>query len=225
MGRPSESVVKTLFALSCNTCAFPGCEERLTDPGWLQVKADIAHISGDRPGSARYDPTMTDEERQSFQNLVLLCPNHHRHVDRLEPERFSVADLRAMKAKHEERCGGRRWADEDDLAHYAFLALSLVEQVTESAGTARLVIESGVDDRIIVTNVGDADARAIRLEPLDGDTDEALLLLGEPPARLSPGGRWQAGQHVATFGNAGPHTLRVEWQGPDGAVTDAEFPL
>lgn len=60
---PTLSTVKTLFALSSNICAMPGCEERLTDPRWPRVKAQVAHIRGEKAGSARYDETMTDKAR------------------------------------------------------------------------------------------------------------------------------------------------------------------
>jgi hypothetical protein len=90
MARPSLSVVKTLFALSGNICAFQdereACEQHLTNPAWKEVIADIAHIAGERPGSARFDPSMTDIERHSYENLMLLCPTHHRTIDRLGPD-------------------------------------------------------------------------------------------------------------------------------------------
>jgi hypothetical protein len=33
---------------------------------------------------------MTDEQRYDFDNLILLCPNHHARIDDLEPDRFTV---------------------------------------------------------------------------------------------------------------------------------------
>lgn len=54
--KPGLTTIKTLFALSCNRCAYPGCDLRLTDPAWGGVKADIAHIRGEKPGAARYAP-------------------------------------------------------------------------------------------------------------------------------------------------------------------------
>src|SRR4051812_16433756 len=71
--RPGLSTIKTLFAHSCNRCAFPGCDQRLTDPTWNGVRADIAHIRGEKPGAARYAPDMTDDERNPIDNLMLLC--------------------------------------------------------------------------------------------------------------------------------------------------------
>lgn len=102
---PSLPTVKTLFGLSNNVCSFrdpesnhPACEQKLVDPLWKQVNAVVCHIRAASPGGPRYDPTMTDEERANFDNLLLLCPNHHRLVDNLEPERYSVELLHKMKS-------------------------------------------------------------------------------------------------------------------------------
>jgi hypothetical protein len=85
MSQPSETAVKTLFALSRNVCCWApppgesgvlggGCEEKMTDPVWRQVNGEIAHIKGEKPTSARYDADQADDERQGFYNLMLVCP-------------------------------------------------------------------------------------------------------------------------------------------------------
>jgi hypothetical protein len=58
------TVTKALFAVSGNSCYFDRCEQRLTNSTWTRVTAEIAHICGHRPGSARYDPTLTSAELQ-----------------------------------------------------------------------------------------------------------------------------------------------------------------
>jgi hypothetical protein len=232
---PALPVVKTLFALSCNICAFSRCEERLTDPAWRETKADIAHIRGKRPGSPRYDTNMTDDERHAFENLLLLCPNHHRLVDRLSPEAYSVQMLEEMKARHEEHCRETHWASEEDLDRYARLALDAVggqgargtrgDLTVERALRPRLRIEKSGRDQINVVNYGEADAFRPVVEPLDAESDQAFVRSGEPPARLSPGARWQAGIHAATFGNAGTHVLALRWEDGEGRQYEGEFPL
>jgi hypothetical protein len=124
--RFSETVVKTLFAFSNNCCGFIdidtgfGCEEKMTDPAWYQVNGEIAHIRGWAPHSARYDPSMTDEERNAFPNLLLLCPLHHKLVDRLEPGRYTVAMLEEMKEKGgSASTAGTDWADDATLSTFA----------------------------------------------------------------------------------------------------------
>lgn len=65
------------------------------------ILGEMAHIEGENPGAARYRETMTDEERNGYPNLILLCPDHHRLVDR-QVNTYTVARLREMKKAHEE---------------------------------------------------------------------------------------------------------------------------
>src|SRR5688572_13373864 len=41
----------------------------------------VAHIRGARPTSARHDESMTDEERRSPENAILLCSVCHDIID------------------------------------------------------------------------------------------------------------------------------------------------
>jgi hypothetical protein len=45
MAKPGLSTIKTLFAHSCNRCALPGCDNRLTDPLWNGVRADPSTLN------------------------------------------------------------------------------------------------------------------------------------------------------------------------------------
>jgi hypothetical protein len=100
---PSQSTVKALFAYSGNVCAYQdpigsgACEQELTNPRWRRVRGQLCHIHGEKPGSARYDPTMSEQERHSFDNLILLCPNHHNLIDDLEPDRHPAEFLHGLK--------------------------------------------------------------------------------------------------------------------------------
>ena len=81
--RYSSGQEKALFRMSTGTCYFPGCKTPIiTDvQGHPIVGVEIAHIRGAEPTSARYDPTMTDDERREISNLILLCKPHHTYVD------------------------------------------------------------------------------------------------------------------------------------------------
>ncbi len=97
--------VKVLVAhRSGNCCAFPGCSTGLTLPATAEAEAknrsDAAHILGEKPDAARYDPDVPAKEVQSASNCLFLCPSHHREIDN-QPERFPVEALRAMKREHE----------------------------------------------------------------------------------------------------------------------------
>lgn len=97
-----DSVRHELYARSGNQCAFPGCSSLLFEDGknGKANKGKICHIEGLNPESARYNPSSTDDERNSIDNLILLCANHHELIDQ-NPERYTVGWLRKIKAEHE----------------------------------------------------------------------------------------------------------------------------
>ncbi len=97
--RPSASTVKRLFAKSSDRCAFPRCVASLTYGETLI--GEICHIKGDKPGSPRYDSGQSDEDRQSYDNLIILCPNHHTVIDDDE-DAYTVTRLQKMKFNHEQ---------------------------------------------------------------------------------------------------------------------------
>ena len=87
--------------VSKNRCAFTGCSEILTDYDTQTVLGERCHIKGEKNGSARYDRTQTDEERDSLENLIMMCCKHHKIID-ARPDIFTVEELTEMKRKHEE---------------------------------------------------------------------------------------------------------------------------
>jgi len=95
---PTPSTIKRLFAVSGNVCAFPGCTQPLIENN--TVVGEMCHIKGERPKAARYDPQQTDQERDSFENIILLCGTHHTIIDGDE-KKYTVEVLANMKAEHE----------------------------------------------------------------------------------------------------------------------------
>jgi hypothetical protein len=103
----SDKSIKLLWSNAAGRCSFPGCDKRLsveqaadTAPFTL---GEMAHIKGKNPGSNRYDCNQNDDERDLYQNLVLLCPNHHTEIDKPETEiKYSVEWLIEIKSNHEQ---------------------------------------------------------------------------------------------------------------------------
>lgn len=101
---------KILCTKSGNRCALSDCRQILViegnkkDPASLV--AHMAHIKGKKPGkenkssSARYDETMTDIERNSYENLILVCPSCHKKIDD-QPNTYNVELLHGIKKEHE----------------------------------------------------------------------------------------------------------------------------
>ncbi len=84
---------------------------------------EICHIQAARPDGPRYDPHQSAGERHGYDNLVLLCANHHKVIDD-DPVAYSMERLRQIKSDHE--------------AHHADLASSEIER------GARLLIDQSV---------------------------------------------------------------------------------
>jgi hypothetical protein len=102
----SEKAIKLLWSNAAGRCSFTDCNERLTVEQAAHsaphTLGEMAHIKGKKKGSNRYDETQTDEQRDSYENLILLCPNHHTLIDKPENEGiYTVDNLMEMKIGHE----------------------------------------------------------------------------------------------------------------------------
>lgn len=120
---------KLLLAFrSGDRCAFPECGKALTVDGGPScdpaIIGEAAHIAGERPGAARYDAAMTDEQRDHYDNLIYVCSNDHVVID-TQRANFPVARLLAMKAGHEAKV---REAMNEAFAQVGFPELALATE-------------------------------------------------------------------------------------------------
>jgi hypothetical protein len=94
----NSQVYKALLARSGNKCAFPGC----TNPIFNQKDefvAQLCHIEGVK--GERYNSNLSDEEINSYSNLMFLCYKHHIETD--NEKTFTVDTLKEMKLDHESK--------------------------------------------------------------------------------------------------------------------------
>lgn len=110
---PSDPTIKRLFAVSSNRCAFPSCSEPLVEG--QTVVGEVCHIKSAGRGHPRHDPGQTEEERNGFDNLILLCRKHHKMID-TEVDSYPPALLTAMKTAHEAH-QKRRCTITDEMVH------------------------------------------------------------------------------------------------------------
>lgn len=99
MKEPRLPTLKRLFAKSHNQCAYPQCELPIVEE-FGTVTGIVCHIKARSKGGPRYDTKQTDEERHSFENLVLMCGRHSKIID-ADPKKFGVDLLLEMKGIHE----------------------------------------------------------------------------------------------------------------------------
>lgn len=130
---------KALFLLSQGCCYYPDCSApviEMVQPLVPVVNVHIAHICGAKPGSARYDPAMSDAERASFANVILLCKPHHDLVDRIQLDEHPAELLRTWKTSREDdtlaALGGLQGLTEDRLTE-------MIEHAVAAVGPVRTV--------------------------------------------------------------------------------------
>jgi HNH endonuclease len=111
--RPSDTTIKRLFARSSNHCAYPRCMVKIVQGD--TVVGEICHIRAAKPDGPRHDPNQSPSDRHGYENLILLCANHHKVIDD-DPEAYTVERLLKMKADHENQA--------------ATLAASTIERAT-----------------------------------------------------------------------------------------------
>ncbi len=71
---------RKLTQRSANICAFPECGLLLTAQGTSEdpvvVLGEMAHIVAESPNGPRGDSPLTPEQRNRYENLILLCNQH-----------------------------------------------------------------------------------------------------------------------------------------------------
>ena len=98
--KPTVEVLRELYLKSGNQCAFPGCYNAMVDDNGNFI-GQICHIEAVEAGGERFNPNMTNEERRAFDNLMLMCYEHH--VVTNDVVKYPVCELKRMKREHEEK--------------------------------------------------------------------------------------------------------------------------
>jgi hypothetical protein len=141
----SESTLKKLFALSGNRCAFPNCNVNIVSEDNI-LFGEICHIEAANEGGERYNPDMTDKERASFENLILLCSNHHIKTNNVVI--YTVSELKKMKQEHESLFAK---SSADDVSKN--ITNLLIEQIERKF--AQIDLSFGKDDFGVIDDIFD----------------------------------------------------------------------
>lgn len=100
----SPLTIKKLYALSGNECSFPGCSKQMVNQNTAK-NSNICHIEAANPDGQRYREKMTDKERADYDNLILLCVDHHTETD--DVVKYTMEKLKEMKDEHEAKIASR----------------------------------------------------------------------------------------------------------------------
>lgn len=98
----SQPDIKLLWGRAASLCAI--CRTELTqDSKSTNLSFPVgeqAHIVAEKDNGPRGDSMLPVEERNSYHNLILLCPKHHIIIDR-DVADFPVEKLYIIKSRHE----------------------------------------------------------------------------------------------------------------------------
>ena len=165
----TTTTIKKLFAFSGNTCAFPKCREPLYSNGVLI--GEVCHIKSEKPGAARYNPSLTDADRHSYDNIILLCANHHTVIDKDE-KTYTVERLVGMKREHESK----------QTARFSITDAEAIRLAIFTGGTVAGAVAS-----TIASSIGDIVRAVSEIDPTRRKKSEARDL-SKLLKRIGPGG-------------------------------------
>lgn len=97
---PKLKTIRLLLAKSGNQCAFKNCTEVIFNDE-NELVGECCHIEGALPGSERFNPNQTNEERRSFDNLIFFCHKHHIVTNNVNE--YTVSELKEIKSRHHEK--------------------------------------------------------------------------------------------------------------------------
>ncbi len=96
--------VKILYSRAAGRCAVPACRIELVKEGTEHDETKqigkIAHIVGHSDDGPRGDPKYSRDKLDTYENWILLCPNHHDEYD-AQPKTYTTKYLRQIKSDHE----------------------------------------------------------------------------------------------------------------------------
>ncbi|MDC9723387.1 MAG: hypothetical protein PSN34_11555 [Urechidicola sp.] len=123
--KPTEKTIKRLYTRSGNQCAFPNCEQKFFPDNNTENISQVCHIEAAEKGGQRYNHNSTDEHRRQYDNLIILCPTHHKITD--DTSEYTVEVLKDMKNKHENKIDERTVSNKPTIFVTAINALANIE--------------------------------------------------------------------------------------------------
>lgn len=126
-----ESVKLRLWGKSGGRCQYEGCSKAL----WMDdlTKAEfnvayIAHIIADKPTGPRGHSVLSEKLKSDISNLMLMCDEHHRLIDKIDVQGHPVERLRLMKRSYETRIELLTSLQEDKKSHVLLYGSNIGEQ-------------------------------------------------------------------------------------------------
>lgn len=99
----TEKTRKILWGKAARLCSI--CRENLIEESKAEkdtpsIIGDECHIVSKKPNGPRYIEGFPEEKIDSYENLILLCKNHHKLIDDQE-KNYLIDKLKKIKFEHE----------------------------------------------------------------------------------------------------------------------------
>lgn len=200
-----KPTIDTLAKRAGLICSKPDCKAITggphSDPSKARNIGEAAHIYGARPGSARYNPDLTDEQRSNISNGIWLCRTHAREIDGDE-HKYPVELLHQWKQEHEQ------WIERDKPERFP----AAREISVKGGGVGSVIDHRGEGTSLEI--IQDAAAPAERITVEGSGIGEIISHSGRGTAKriISTGGKGsETTLHVTgpTMFNVGMYTKTV----------------
>jgi hypothetical protein len=135
--------VKILYGSSggqCAKCLKDIIKEANENDNSAQI-GKISHIVGHKPDGPRGDPNYPKEKLDVYENWILLCGSCHDEID-VQPNSYSIEDIRKMKNTHEKRVKRRR---EKDMLNFESASLEIAIRNIKSGKYSSIDISDDLD--------------------------------------------------------------------------------
>lgn len=145
----SPLTIKKLYGLSGNECSFPGCSKKMVNQSTAK-NSNICHIEAANSDGQRYREAMTDKERADYDNLILLCIDHHTETD--DEKIYTVKKLKEMKDEHEAKIASRSLGHSPTMLKIAINKISNIglKKLKDSDGAKTFNITKKLDYNKII---------------------------------------------------------------------------
>lgn len=134
--------LKLLWGKAAGRCSI--CKENLILYGETFTIGEMAHIIAKSSTGPRNQNISNHFIDNSYDNLILLCPNHHSEIDK-NPENWGIDKLKNIKNEHE------NWVQEKlesgDIKTYPFEVISQINKILE---------RSELLSRLLLLNIGNS---------------------------------------------------------------------
>lgn len=168
---PTLDVLRELYLKSGNQCAFQKCNSVMINGDGVFV-GQICHIEAAMPYGQRFNSKQTNEERRSYENLMLMCYEHHKSTD--DVDEFSVERLKEIKKFHEQK-----FTDIANILQESIFDLTTFSEISYSKCCKKLstALNWGSSDEDLMECSKEANTWAEKLKKLPIDTRKIFIIM------------------------------------------------